>query len=138
MLRILLATLRVTGNYFKMYNMNVTNDAGQAAQAVALSTGGNYQGFYSSSLLGWQDTTYVHTGTQWFSRCYIEGAVDFIYGTTANAWFVCLHSKSNCLSYWSNDILQQGITIGSVRAGPVTAQGRGDNISAGYFVFDKA
>lgn len=71
-----------------MYNMNVTNDAGQSAQAVALSTGGNNQGIYASSLLGWQDTAYVHTGTQFFSRCYIEGAVDFIFGTTANAWFV--------------------------------------------------
>lgn len=70
--------------------MNIQNDAGQSAQAIALSTGGNYQSFYASSLLGWQDTAYVHTGTQFFGRCYIEGAVDFIFGTTANAWFVCL------------------------------------------------
>jgi pectinesterase len=92
MLTYILATLRVTGNFFKMYNMNVTNDAGTAAQAVALSTGGNSQGFYASSFLGYQDTAYVHTGTQYFSRCYFEGAVDFIYGTTANAWFVCSYS----------------------------------------------
>jgi pectin methylesterase-like acyl-CoA thioesterase len=47
-----------------MYNMNIKNDTGQSAQAVALSTGGNYQSFYASYLLGWQDTTYVHTKTQ--------------------------------------------------------------------------
>lgn len=88
MLTTILATLSVLGDYFTMYNMNVTNDAGQDAQAIALYTGGNNQGFYSSSLLGWQDTALVNKGTQFFGRCYIEGAVDFIYGLSANAWFV--------------------------------------------------
>lgn len=92
MLTHVLATLSVTGDYFSMYNMNITNDAGQDAQAIALYTGGNNQGFYSSSLLGWQDTTLVNKGTQFFGRCYIEGAVDFIYGLSANAWFVSCYS----------------------------------------------
>ena len=82
--------------------MNVTNDAGQAAQAVALSTGGTNQGFYASSILGWQDTTYVHSGSQFFGRCYIEGAVDFIYGTTANAWFLCLYFAIQPFVYLPN------------------------------------
>ncbi|KFY07940.1 hypothetical protein V492_06664 [Pseudogymnoascus sp. VKM F-4246] len=113
------ATLSVTGDYFTMYNMNITNDAGQDAQAIALYTGGNNQGFYSSSLLGWQDTTLVNKGTQFFGRCYIEGAVDFIYGLSANAWF-------------------QGITIGTVRAGPITAQGRDSDVPEGFYVFENS
>ncbi|KFX97985.1 hypothetical protein V490_02525 [Pseudogymnoascus sp. VKM F-3557] len=113
------ATLSVLGDYFTMYNMNVTNDAGQDAQAIALYTGGNNQGFYSSSLLGWQDTALVNKGTQFFGRCYIEGAVDFIYGLSANAWF-------------------QGITIGTVRAGPITAQGRDSDSPEGFYVFENA
>jgi pectinesterase len=121
-----------------MYNMNITNDAGQDAQAVALSTGGSNQAFYASSILGWQDTTYVHTGTQFFGRCYIEGAVDFIYGTTANAWFVSSSLLLLIVNQLANNFQQQGVTIGSVRAGPVTAQGRSDNTSAGYFAFEKA
>lgn len=52
MLTHVLATLSVTGDYFTMYNMNITNDAGQDAQVIALYTGGNNQGFYSSSILG--------------------------------------------------------------------------------------
>lgn len=67
---------------------NVQYEHCQDAQAIALHTGGNNQGLYSSSLLGWQDTTLVNKGTQFFVRCYIEGAVDFIYGLSANAWFV--------------------------------------------------
>lgn len=67
-----IATLLVSGTGFKMYNMNVTNSAVTASQAVALSATGTNQGFYASAFKGWQDTLYAHTGSQFFGRCYVE------------------------------------------------------------------
>jgi len=114
------ATLLISGNGFKMYNMNITNDAGTASQAVALSARGTNQGFYASALKGWQDTEYSHTGSQFFGRCYIEGAVDFVFGITGQSWY-------------------QGCTLGVMRAaGMVTAQGRTASGDTGEFVFDRA
>jgi len=114
------ATLLVSGSGFKMYNMNVTNSAGDASQAVALSATGTDQGFYACGLKGWQDTLYTHTGSQFFGRCYIEGAVDFIFGITGQSWF-------------------QGCTLGVMRSeGTITAQGRTSSSTTGYYVFDKA
>ncbi|KAM3068308.1 hypothetical protein ACMFMG_009448 [Clarireedia jacksonii] len=114
------ATLLITGSGFKMYNMNVTNSAGNVSQAVALSSTGANHGFYACGLKGWQDTLYAHTGSQFFSRCYIEGAVDFIFGITGQSWF-------------------QGCTLGVLRsASVITAQGRTSSSTTGYFVFDKA
>jgi pectinesterase len=81
------ATLLVSGSNFKMYNMNITNTAGTGGQAVALSATGMSQSFYACALKGYQDTLYSHTGTQYFSRCYIEGAIDFIFGRTAQSWY---------------------------------------------------
>lgn len=114
------ATLLVTGDNFKMYNINVTNTAGTGGQAVAVSMRGFYGGVYACGLIGYQDTLYNHVGSQFFSRCYIEGAVDFIFGITGNAWF-------------------QGCTLGVLKAsGTITAQGRTSSSTDGYYVFDKA
>jgi len=114
------ATLLINGANFKMYNMNVSNTAGEAGQAISLSATSTSQGFYTCGILGWQDTLYSHIGSQFYSRCYIEGAVDFIFGITAQAWF-------------------QGCTLGLVRAaGTITAQGRTSTAETGYFVLDRA
>jgi pectinesterase len=51
-----------------------------------------------------QDTVLAETGNQFYSHCYIEGAVDFIFGQHARAFF----HKS---------------TIASVAAGAITAIG---------------
>ncbi|KAH6711689.1 carbohydrate esterase family 8 protein [Leptodontidium sp. MPI-SDFR-AT-0119] len=114
------ATLLINNNNFKMYNMNITNSAGTASQAVAVSARGANGGFYSCAFKGWQDTLYSHLGSQFYGRCYIEGAVDFIFGITGQAWF-------------------QGCTIGVMRsASVITAQGRTSSSTDGFFVFDKA
>jgi pectinesterase len=70
-----------------MYNMNVTNSAGTASQAVAISAAGFYGGFYTCKIKAYQDTLYSHAGSKFFSRCYIEGATDFIFGITGNSWY---------------------------------------------------
>ncbi|KUJ24351.1 pectin lyase-like protein [Mollisia scopiformis] len=114
------ATLLVSGNNFKMYNLNVSNTAGTGGQAVALSMRGDYGGVYACGLKSYQDTLYSHIGSQFFGRCYIEGAVDFIFGITANSWY-------------------QGCTLGVLKSGgTITAQGRTSSSTDGFFVFDKA
>ena len=114
------ATLLVSGSNFKLYNINITNTAGTASQAVALSATGSNQGFYSAGITGWQDTLYSHSGSQFFGKCYIEGAVDFVFGITGQSWY-------------------QGCTLGVTRsASMITAQGRKSSSDTGYFVFDKA
>jgi len=114
------ATLLVTASNFKLYNINVENTGGQDNHAVALSSTGSNNGFYVCNFKSWQNTVYTHKGSEFFSRCYIEGAVDFVIGITAQAWF-------------------QGCTLGALKAKAwITAQGRTSSDSTGFFVFDKA
>ncbi|KAI3616928.1 carbohydrate esterase family 8 protein [Moniliophthora roreri] len=84
------ATLRVHTDNFSMYNIDVKNTFGQASengQALALSTSGNNQGFYACGFYGYQDTILVNGGTQFFAYCYIEGAVDYIFGQHGRSIF---------------------------------------------------
>ncbi|RHZ62033.1 putative pectin methylesterase [Aspergillus thermomutatus] len=80
------ATVNVKSALFKMYNINVVNGYGKGAQAVALVANADQIGFYGCSFTGYQDTLYAKAGRQYYSNCYIEGAVDYIFGD-ASAWF---------------------------------------------------
>ena len=96
-------------------------------------------GFYGSQFLGYQDTVYANSGTQYYSKCYIEGrsydqneryqngfsggsntdnlgAADYIYGD-ASAWI----SESDIVS---ND------------PGYITAMGRETEDDPSWYVFD--
>ncbi|KAF9887539.1 hypothetical protein FE257_010117 [Aspergillus nanangensis] len=80
------ATVNVAKDVFRMYNINIANGYGQGAQAVAASVSGDKIGFYGCKFTGYQDTLYARAGTQYYSNCYIEGAVDYIFGA-ASAWY---------------------------------------------------
>ncbi|KAF4248994.1 hypothetical protein KXW98_004138 [Aspergillus fumigatus] len=80
------ATVNVRSDGFKMYNINVINGYGKGAQAVTLVANADKLGFYGCSFVGYQDTLYAKAGRQYYSNCYIEGAVDYIFGD-ASAWF---------------------------------------------------
>jgi pectinesterase len=100
--------------------MNVINAAGQDIHVIALSSTGSNNSFYVCSFKGWQNTVYTHKGSEFFSRCYIEGAVDFVIGITGQSWF-------------------QGCTLGALRKREwITAQSRTSSDSQGFLVFDKA
>lgn len=46
-------------------------------------------------LLGWQDTLYINSGRHYFRDCYIEGRVDFIYGSATAVFENCeIRSKA--------------------------------------------
>lgn len=52
----------------------------EETQAVAVYASGERMEFYQVRFLGNQDTLYLKEGSQYFSRCYIEGDIDFIFG----------------------------------------------------------
>lgn len=91
------ATLTVTGDDFTMANLTVRNGWGlkpenPPSQAVALAVNGDRAYFEQVELIGRQDTLYANKGPdgrmarQYFSDCYVEGHVDFIFGN-AKAYF---------------------------------------------------
>ncbi|KAF1962673.1 carbohydrate esterase family 8 protein [Byssothecium circinans] len=110
------STANILTNSFAAYNINFANTYGQGAQAVAVTANGNKQGFYGCSFKGYQDTLYAKDGDQYYSNCYIEGAVDYIFGK-ASAWF------GEC-------------TIASNGGGAITASSREDAGDPAWYVFD--
>jgi pectinesterase len=94
-------TMMVTGDDFLAENLTIANDfekhherSNQGSQAVALHITGDREIFRRVRFLGFQDTLYAdsklchtpgdgtacHAARQYYSDCYIEGHVDFIFG----------------------------------------------------------
>ena len=102
-------TLFVTGSDFFAGNMTIANDYSKTSdvpsQAVALSVRADRAVLRHVRLLGAQDTLYASsmgcmkegaecvTGRQYYSDCYIEGHVDFIFGDAKAVFENCeIHS----------------------------------------------
>jgi pectinesterase len=71
---------------FTAENLTFENSAGPVGQALAIRVDGDRAVFRNCRFLGWQDTILLNRGRQYFEDCYIDGAVDFIFGA-ATAWF---------------------------------------------------
>ncbi|KAJ7125788.1 carbohydrate esterase family 8 protein, partial [Mycena crocata] len=110
-------TFRVHKDNFAMYNVNVRNTFGPGSQALALSSYGTNVGYYGSAFFGYQDTVLANQGNQFFGVCYIEGAVDYIFGQHARVFF-------------------QRNVIASVAAGAITADGPTSASDASMFVIN--
>jgi pectinesterase len=102
-------TIMLTGDDFLAENLTIANDfekrherSNQGSQAVALHVTGDREVFRHVRFLGFQDTLYAdsklcHTpGTdpcqaarQYYSDCYIEGHVDFIFGDAKAVFDKC-------------------------------------------------
>jgi pectinesterase len=79
-------TVFIQANDFTAENLTFENSAGNQGQAVALTIMGDRGIFRNCRFLGYQDTLLPQAGRQYFERCTIVGAVDFIFGGSA-AWF---------------------------------------------------
>ncbi|KAG7443475.1 pectin lyase-like protein [Guyanagaster necrorhizus] len=115
-------TLRVHKDDFALYNVNVKNTYGEAStdgQALALSAYGTNHGYYGVGFYSYQDTVLAQTGNQFYGSCYIEGAVDYIFGQYARAYF---HQN----------------TIASVGAGAITANGRSSSDGVSLYVINES
>jgi len=87
-------TVQVDGDGMIWENLTIANTAGPVGQALALRVDGDRVAFRNCRFLGWQDTILVSRGRQYFTGCYIEGHVDFIFGG-ATAYFD--HCHIHCL-----------------------------------------
>ncbi|KAJ5769030.1 pectin lyase-like protein [Penicillium odoratum] len=94
------ATVNIVSDGVSLYNINVVNGYGKGAQAFS----------------GYQDTLYAKSGTQYYSNCLIEGAVDYIFGD-ASAWF------GEC------DIVSNG-------SGSITANSREESTDSSWYAID--
>ena len=104
----------------KFYNINIKNTYGAGSQAIALAAYNTQQGYYGVGLYGYQDTLLAETGNQVYGKCYIQGAVDFIFGQHARIWID------------SSDIRV------SAGGGAITANGRSSSSDVSYYVINKS
>jgi polygalacturonase len=113
------ATVNVTGDDFFAENITLANDFNRThpqlpagSQALALLVTGDRAVFHNIRLLGNQDTLYLGSrnctpdgencipARQYFSDCYIEGNVDFIFGDGKAAFNRCeIHSTPHAGGY---------------------------------------
>ncbi|KAJ3537514.1 hypothetical protein NM208_g6278 [Fusarium decemcellulare] len=119
------ATIATASTKIAFYNVkfiNTDNLDGSTASYVALAASvyGDKIGFYGCSFIGWQDTllTGATAGYQYYESCYIEGAIDFIWGYS-KAYF-------------------KGCTLAAKRAkSAITAQSRKSASAVGGYIFDQ-
>ncbi|KAJ5112885.1 pectin lyase-like protein [Penicillium angulare] len=101
-----------------LYNINFHNAYPQKGDTVALA--GAFDGLvaaYGCSFIGYHHTLFANEGTQVFSNSYIEGSIDFIWGSST-AYFHQSYIASNTNGY------------------SITAQTRSSKNAAGGFVID--
>ncbi|KAI9646626.1 hypothetical protein NHQ30_004622 [Ciborinia camelliae] len=118
----LTATFRAHNNNTKVYNLNIKNTFGHInsdGQNLALSSYATNVGFYASQFWGYQDTVLAENGYQLYSKCLIVGAIDFIFGERALAWFE------------NNDIR-------TIASGAITASGRTSAAINSWYVINNS
>lgn len=118
----LTATLRVWNPNTKIYNLNIKNTFGHVntnGQNLAVSAQANGQAFYGCQLWGYQDTLLANRGNQIYAKSLIVGAIDFIFGMYAQAWF-------------------DAVDIRTIAEGWITASGRIDELSTSWYVINNS
>jgi pectin methylesterase-like acyl-CoA thioesterase len=119
------ATIATASSKISWYNVNLVNSdnldgAIPSYVTLAASVYGDKIGFYGCSFVGWQDTllTGATAGMQYYESCYIDGAIDFIWGYS-KAYF-------------------KGCTIAAKRAkSAITAHSRSSLTASGGYIFDQ-
>lgn len=81
----------VYGDEFRAENITFQNSSGPVGQAVAVWVAGDKVQFKNCRFLGFQDTlyTYGYKSRQYYKDCYIEGTVDFIFGSSTAVFENC-------------------------------------------------
>lgn len=79
------------GENISAENITFQNSSGPVGQAVAISVSGDKVQFKNCRFLGFQDTlyTYGYNSRQYYTNCYIEGTVDFIFGSSTAVFENC-------------------------------------------------
>ncbi|KAH5375559.1 pectinesterase [Parastagonospora nodorum] len=114
------ATVYATGNFFHAFNINFRNNFGTTQNIASLAfavKSSKYAALYGCQIYGNQDTLSV-SGNLFTFKTYIEGNVDFIYGS-GSAYFLASTISPN----------EDAISI--------TAHKRAANVTNAGFVFDQ-
>lgn len=87
-------TIRIEPDDFRAMNLTFANDARPGGtgdgQNVAVSTYGKRQVFLHCKMISWQDTYYTGSyGRTYLKDCWIEGAVDYIFGHATAVFDSC-------------------------------------------------
>jgi pectin methylesterase-like acyl-CoA thioesterase len=101
------ASVTVSGDDFYAENLTFENSFSRSraltpegSQAVAIKITGDRAVFRNVRFLGYQDTLYANNGRQYFSDCYVEGNVDFIFGNARAFFERCeIHALAHPLVY---------------------------------------
>ena len=86
-------TLYVNANDFSAINITFENSYGDGSQAVAVHVNGDRVAFYNCRFLGNQDTLLTNGNAglkQYFKNCYIDGNIDFIFGSARAIFDSCI------------------------------------------------
>ncbi|MEE3624489.1 pectinesterase family protein [Nitrospirillum sp. BR 11752] len=125
-------TVAVEGGDVYMSNLTIQNtadyegpDYGANGQAVALYSKGDRAVYRAIRILGGQDTLYVgNLGRAYFSNCYVEGNIDYIFG--------------NGKAVFDNCTIKTKIHDSLIGEATVTAQERESASENSGFVFSNA
>ncbi len=87
------ASFFIHGDGFTAENITFENSAGPVGQAVAVRVAADRVQFINCQFLGFQDTLYTWgygaASRQYYKNCYIEGTVDFIFGSSTALFDSC-------------------------------------------------
>ncbi|WP_407425994.1 pectinesterase family protein [Arcticibacter sp.] len=85
------SSVYIYGDEFSAENITFQNSSGPVGQAVAVWVAGDKVQFKNCRFLGFQDTlyTYGYKSRQYYKDCYIEGTVDFIFGSSTAVFENC-------------------------------------------------
>lgn len=92
------ATLTINANDCAVMNMTIQNTFGIGSQAVAVEINADRVAFKNCRMTGNQDTLYTKGSgnpRHYFRNCYIDGNVDFIFGSSIDIFDSCvIYGKS--------------------------------------------
>jgi len=87
------ASFFIHGDGFTAEQISFENSAGPVGQAVAVRVAADRVRFFNCRFLGFQDTLYTWgqggASRQYYKDCYIEGTVDFIFGSSTAIFDKC-------------------------------------------------
>uniref|UniRef100_A0A1D1Z2G3 Pectinesterase n=1 Tax=Anthurium amnicola TaxID=1678845 RepID=A0A1D1Z2G3_9ARAE len=96
------ATVAVDSDYFCAKGITFVNTAtgafpgSEGMQAVALRVSGDKAVFFRCRMLGSQDTLFDQFGRHYFFECYVQGSIDFIFGSARSLYQACtLHAVAS-------------------------------------------
>lgn len=87
------ASFSVNANDFSAFNISFENSFGDGSQAVTVLVNADRTVFKNCRFLGNQDTVYLKgsgTARNYFANCYIDGNIDFIFGSAVALFDSCV------------------------------------------------